>query len=201
MEFLAYLKTLKRYWPHVMQAASAVSITIAGFVKPPTYFDPVATVSQTRRFAVFAVAILILVFFYFAYRWSLRKHGKAWAIITVLLLVAMAASELVFREIRASCICQYDGKPVLTGTQFTTLGKNDLEKKPGGIAPCEDLLMDFQGKTNLIWTTQSINTCRRSMLIAYWFTFSIAGLTVLSALQITRALRQKDLSKKATRRS
>src|SRR5258706_13416993 len=132
MDFSAYLKSLKTYWPHVLQAASGICITVAGFVKPPAYFDPVASVSETKNLAVFVVAILILIFFYFAFRWSLRKHAKVWAIATVILLLLMIASDLLFRDLRANCICTYDGKPVLTGRQLTTIGEKDVEKKPAG---------------------------------------------------------------------
>lgn len=190
MDFKGYLQSVKRNWPQLVQAASAVSITITGFIKPPTYFDTVATISETKRLAVFVVAVLIAIFFYLAHKWALRKHAKGWVLTTFALLLALVVSELVFRELRANCICYYDQKPLLTGTELTTVGRNDLEKR-AGIATCEDLLMDFQGRANLIWTSTSINTCRRSMTTAYWFTFSIAGLTVLSTLQIVRTLQAR----------
>jgi hypothetical protein len=200
MDFSAYLKSLKTYWPHVLQAASAICITIAGFVKPPVYFDPLASVSETKNLAVFVVAILILVFFYLAFRFSLRKHAKTWAIASVLFLLAMIAADLVFRDFRTHCICFYDGKPVLIGKQLTPIGNRDVEKKLSGVVRCEDLLMDFQGKASLIWDAQSIDNCGRSMVIAYWSTFSLAGLTVLSALQIVRSLGPQGKSKGTSRK-
>jgi hypothetical protein len=190
MDFKAYLQSVRKYWPQLFQAASAVSITIAGFIKPPAYFDPVATVSETKRLAVFVVAVLMAIFFYIAFKWSLRKHAKRWALIAFVFLLTMVVSDLVFRERRVNCICSYDQKPVLIGTELTAVGGADLQKR-AGVATCEDLLMDFQGRANLIWTSTSINTCRRSITIAYWFTFSIAGLTVLSALQIIRVLQAR----------
>src|SRR5437879_5416202 len=115
MNFGAYLRSFRKYWPQLMQAATAVSITVAGFIKPPTYFDPVATVSQTKRLAVFVVAVLIAIFFYLAHKWPLRKHAKGWTLTSIGLLLALVVSEMVSRELRANCICYYDQKPALIG--------------------------------------------------------------------------------------
>jgi len=190
MDFKAYLQSLKKSWPKLVQAATAISMTIAGFVKPPAYFDPVATISQTKHVAIFIIAILIAIFFYLGHRWPLKKHAKGWSLTTLVFLVAVISSELVFREFRTNCLCRYDKQPVLIGIQLTTVGQNDLAKR-AGIVTCEDLLMDFQGRANLVWSAESISRCRRLMTIAYWSTFSLAGLTVLSALQIVQAYQRK----------
>src|SRR6266850_185045 len=190
MDLKSYVKSVKAHWVVLLQAASFVSLTVKGFVSPPEYFDPVATTSETKILAAFLVALLVGIFFYLGQRWSFRRNGKAWALATILLILALVASDQVFREFKVGCTCRYDNQTVLIGMEYTDLGSHDSAKHKGEL-PCEEILMNFAGKANLVWTAGSINSCRRKLTLAYLATFSVAALSMLSALQIVKCYKAR----------
>jgi len=193
MDLKSYIKSLKSHWVLLVQAASFICLTVKGFISPPSYFDPVATAAETKRLAAFIVALIVSVFFYLSQRWSSRKHTKGWALITILMAFSLIASDQVFREFKSRCTCRYDEQTVLKGTEYTELGSQSVAKHRA-VLPCEDILMNAAGQVNRIWTMESINSCRRNLTLAYLATFSLASLSLLSALQIVKC--QKDSSHK-----
>jgi hypothetical protein len=185
VNFNSYIKSLKTHWVLLVQAASLVSLTIRGFVNPPDYFDPVATASETKRFAAFIVALLIGVFFYFGHKWSLKKNARGWAFVTVVLALLLIGSDQIFREFKTDCTCRYDEQTILIGTEYTELGKSEYADDREAM-PCEEIVMNFTGRVDFIWTPTSINSCRRKLTLSYLMTFSLAALSLLSALQIVK---------------
>lgn len=160
-------------------------MAVKGFVSPPDYFDPVASTSETKRLAAFIAALLISVFFYFGQRWSLRSNAKGWAIATILFALALIVSNQIFRDFKSHCTCTYDAQTVLIGTEYTQVGMNNFAKHKGNLS-CEDILMNVAGRADRIWTVGSINACRRNLMLLYLTTFSLAALSLLSALQIVK---------------
>ncbi len=185
MELKSYLRGLKSQWVLLIQAAAFVSLTIKGFVSTPTYFDPIASGSETTRLAGFIVALIVAIFFYLGHRWSFKKNAKGWVVATIVLAVLLVVAAQFFSESKARCSCRYGGEIVAIGTEYTDLGKQDSMKYPEGL-PCEDSLMNFGGKAARIWSTQSISSCQRKLTLGYLATYITAALSMLSALQILR---------------
>jgi multisubunit Na+/H+ antiporter MnhG subunit len=190
MDLKPYVKSLRAQWVLLIQGAAFVSLAVTGFVSPPDYFDPVATTSETKRLAAFIVALLVGIFFYLGQRWSARGNAKGWALARTLLALMLVASNEAFREFKAHCTCRYDDQTVLIGIEYTDLGKHDFSQRQGGL-PCEEILMNFAGKANLIWTAGSMNACRRKLTLTFLGTFSVAALSMLSTLQIVKCYKAR----------
>jgi hypothetical protein len=185
MDLKSYIQSLKSRWVLLAQGAAFISLTIAGFVSPPSYFDPISSSLETRRLAVFISSLIVAIFFYLGHQFSLKKNARAWVVVTVLLALMLIASFQLFAEAKPQCICRVVGENVGIGTDYTDLGKRDAQKHPGGL-PCDESLMNFGGRVERIWTAESIESCRRKLRLLYLTTYSTAALSMLSALQIVR---------------
>jgi hypothetical protein len=190
MDIKSQLKKLKSNWTLLAQAAAGIVLTIKGFVSPPVYFDPIADTAEIKNLAVFIVIILVGIFIYLGQIWSSKKYAKVWAIVTPLLLVVLVASTLKFSQFKATCTCSYGDQILLIGKRYTPEGERDALKYLGTI-PCNEILMNFAGRANRIWTEESINSCKHNLELAYLLTFSMAALSILSVLQIIKCLETK----------
>jgi hypothetical protein len=190
MDPKSYIKFLKTHWALLAQGGSMIFIAVKGFVIPSDAYDPVSNTSQAKNFALFIVAVLCGIFFYLGRTWSQKKAAKGWAIATVLFLIALIAADQIFKEFKATCTCHYSDQTILIGNKYSPLGEQDAAKHRG-VRPCEDILMDFGSRMNLIWTQDSINTCRRYLTLTYLFTFSMAALCLLSVVQTISCYKSK----------
>lgn len=184
-----YVKSIRSNWALLVQGASVICLAVAGFVNPPEIFDPIADTSETKRLAAFIVAVLAGIFFYLGRKWSRKKDAKGWVAATFILLATLIFSYQAFKSSKAECTCVYNSQTVLIGKDYTPQAGQYASKRPP--IPCETMLMDFAGRTSVIWTAESINACRQRLMLIYLLTFSAAALCILSVVQIIRCYEDK----------
>ena len=190
MDLKSFTKNLKSHWVLLAQAATFISLTVTGLISPPSYFGPASEASETKQLAAFITTLLVAIFFYLGHRLSVKRYAGIWVVITVVLAVTLVASVELFSQSKSHCVCQFLGEQVGIGTEYTDLGKNEALKNPGGL-PCNEMLMNFQGKPERIWTGDSIDSCRSKLKLWFLTTYIAAVLSMLSGLQILRCVKAK----------
>jgi hypothetical protein len=119
--------------------------------------------------------------------WNDRKHLRVWTIVAALLLVSAVVDFLFYQKLLSSRTCSYDSKIIPTGTVYTPHTLEYLQKHPG--SSCENLLEDFAGKANEIWTTDSIEQSRMVLAAIYVSClplFTVCLVAVLQAVSLTQ---------------
>jgi hypothetical protein len=175
----------------LLKGAVVIYLAVKGFVSPPAAYDPVASANETKGLAIFIVALLAGIFFYFGRRWSRKKDAKGWMIVTILLLAALVASDQGFKHFKAKCTCQYFDQQLLIGNEYSPKGLAEAAKHLGGL-PCEEMIMQFGSRYRLIWTENSFNACRRYLTLTYLLTFSVAAMGLLSVIQLVECYASKE---------
>ena len=62
-----------------------------------------------------------------------------------------------YRDLEERCIATYDNKKIIVGTELTPSAKKRPSNDP------DELLMDFVGKPEDVWTQESISRARRNL--------------------------------------
>jgi hypothetical protein len=176
-----YLSLLKSNWVLLTQGAVFIVSAVAAFIKPLSIFDPISGMTKVRAFSIFIVTILTGLFFYFNSRWWRKADASRWAMITLVCLVLCVIGFLIFQHLGDTRICQYDEAGYVIGTEFTPQGARYVTLNPG--ISCKQLLMDFTGNVDDIWTDSSIIRSRLLLSLSYIVCFSLASVCLLSLLQ------------------
>jgi hypothetical protein len=111
--------------------------------------------------------------------WSRTRHARIWlsaAAVAFLLGVFAYASHQ--RTLKV-CTARYAGNAVLIGRRFTPLGEGYARSNP--TATPQDMLFDAAGRADLVWTADSIASCRSQLLSAgaSWLPLLAASLAAL----------------------
>jgi hypothetical protein len=181
-----HLASLKSSWVILAQGSVFIATVVTGFIKPLAIFNPVAGVTKVRALSVFVVAILTGLFFYLNSVWWRKKDTKKWAVITLVCLFLCVAGFLAFQNCTDTRTCEYSGDIYVIGTQLTAQAERHAALYPG--ISCKQLLMDFAGRVEDVWTDASINQSR--LLLSFWYlvSFSLASICLLSLLQVIKCL-------------
>jgi hypothetical protein len=170
------LSGLVRRWPTLL---AAVGIGAAAITAPLLAQPAALGGSDARTRAVFAslasagIAAAIIIPLTARRRHRSRAIAVAGAGIALVLgLVAFVAGVSAQRR----CTLEYDGRPVLIGTELTPLGQEYRRLNPQ--LPIEELLRDARGQPETVWTRQSISRCQFTMSWTYfvWLPLLIVGL-------------------------
>jgi hypothetical protein len=181
-----YLASLKSNWTSIAQGAVFIATALTSVIKPLSIFNPVSGVTKVRGLAIFVVTILTGLFFYLNSKWGRKKDAKRWAIITLVSLVLSIVSFLAFQHLGDTRTCRHDEEIYIIGTELTPQGARYSSTMPG--ISCQQLLMDFTGKAEDIWTESSISQSRLLLSLSYLVCFSLASVCLLSLLQVIKCL-------------
>ena len=174
------LGALGRRWPTLLAAAGIGAAAIAA----PLLTQPAALAgSQSAPTPVFpslaSAGIVAAIIIPLTARRRYRSRGIAVAgaaIALVLGLFAFVAGASAERR----CTLQYDGRAVLIGTELTTLGQEYRRLNPQ--LAMDEVLRDAGGKTETVWTSQSIDRCRVTLSWTYFLWLPLLIVSVVSAV-------------------
>jgi TIR domain-containing protein len=164
-------------------AAAAVLAGAAAALAPAP--AGLADLDRTAR-AVFAalasaaiVALSILPFI--VIRGFARR--RIWLALAAAALAAGLAAFAGAGYTQRACTAQYNGKPVVVGTELTELGSTYTRSNPA--LSRDDLLFDAAGAPDRVWTRRSIDTCRTLVATTYFLWIPFLVVCLLATLQAT----------------
>ena len=160
---------------------------IGSFVLPPPIGISREDEKIWQRLGTFVVTILVGLLLIAARRWNKTRHFRAWAVAAGICLLLAVVAFLGYQALLSSRTCAYGSQRLVIGEVYTPQGRTYAQKNPG--ISCRDLLEDFTGKADDVWTTESINT-NRMMIAEVYITclplFAICLMAILQAVSLAR---------------
>jgi hypothetical protein len=145
----------------------------------PDGLDP-ASSNSTRLFAALGSAtfVLLVILPGIVFR-ALTSRRPLWLAAAAVLLVCGGVAFWMHGTMQRACTARYDGRSVIVGTEWTTLGRSYATTNPA--LTKDDLLFDAAGVADRLWTRTSIDGCRSRIALTYflWVPLFAAGLTAL----------------------
>lgn len=187
-----WLERARTHWGLLAQCAVWVLSIIGTFVLSPpadVSTDDNEVYLGLAKFVVAVIAGLVIVA---ASRWHKRKHSTWWAASAVLFLISAIFSFDSYQQRMDNWTCRYDGKRKIVGSILTPQGRSYSDSNPG--MSCNDLLLDFAGKSEDIWVKESIDARRISLSRSYLLSITLFTLCLLSIIQAIYCITEKDTS-------
>ena len=156
-------------------AAALVAAGAAAAITVPAGLDA-ATAMSTRLFAAVASLGLVLLFTLpgVVIRELTGRRGFWIAMAAVSLTAGALAFWLSASAVR-TCTAEYDGRTIIVGTEWTTLGQRYIAGNPG--LSNDDVLFDAAGVADRVWTPASIDRCRARISLTYFCGCRFRGLS------------------------
>jgi uncharacterized membrane protein YozB (DUF420 family) len=200
-ELRQWLTAARNNWGLLAQCAIWVLSVIGIFV-----LSPPADVSTDANKAYlglvkFVVVVLSGLIIIVASKWHQQKHAIWWGVVTAVFLVSAIASFDAYQQRMESWTCRYVGarKIVGTSTDYTPQGRYYMDKNSS--ISCDDLIFAFAGRTDDIWTKESIDA--RRLLLSRYYLLSIVlfALCLLSVIQAIYCITTNNQSRSRPHRT
>ena len=114
------------------------------------------------RLGQFIIAVVLGLVFLASRRWRQPRHAIWWSCTALFCLVLGVAVFFRYQQLTLAWTASYAGQKVVVGSALTPAGQAYVQVNPG--ISVEDLVLDFAGRTDAIWTADSIN--RRRLVLA-----------------------------------
>jgi hypothetical protein len=162
----------RRVW---LAAAAVLLAAVAAALTPPP--AAVATLeSGGRPFAALASAAIVTFAILPFLVWRSAARPTIWMAMAIATLALGLASFVAAGNAQRACTAEYAGKPIIIGTELTTLGAAYKQANPS--LSNDDLLFDAAGAVERLWTPTSISRCTALVSGAYflWIPFLVVCL-------------------------
>lgn len=176
-----WFESLRKSWALLAEIAVFIFGVVSTFVLPPPGWIAAGADKLPVRLAQFVVTVLVGLIFLVVHKWGKRKHVKRWAIITVGSLVLSLAAFFLYQRLLDTRTCQYANVAVVIGTAYTSHGQSYVDLNPH--LTCSDLLDDFGGRAEDIWTSNSINNSRYILALTYIATIPLFTICIIAVVQ------------------
>src|SRR5262245_49583510 len=174
------LKNSRNSWLILIQATAWIAAVIASFVLPP----PIGTAAETKvwvRFAQFVITILIGLFVLVALRWNRKKDVLPWAATAAAFLLLGTICFFTYQILATRWTTAYFGERILLGGTFTQHGAEYHAQNP--TLTSSNLLKNYAGQAEKIWTVESINERRFFLAGIYVLAMPLFTICIISLLQ------------------
>jgi hypothetical protein len=169
------LTALSRSWRGLLVALATVAATVVAALAKPVSL----TGTQPAIFAAFLSATLTATFLVPLLIDRHRRHATIALISAAVLLSLGAAAYLYSGSVQGRCIVKYNGRDVLVGTRMTALGTAFRTEHPEETAA--DLIDNARGDVELVWTRESIESCRARIASTYFLWIPLLTASLVSA--------------------
>ncbi len=189
-----WLQQFRKSWLVLAQAALWLGGILGGFLLLPPVGITAGDEKIWLRLGQFIVGVVLGLVFFAARRWSQPKHGLRWGGVSLLFLLVAVAMFFRYQQLTLAWTGIYAGNKVVVGSVYTPQGLAYTTANPK--LSRDELISDFTGVTENIWTRDSIN--RRRLLLAAAYVsclplFTICLIAVVQAVHCgtPRATRRK----------
>lgn len=135
---------------------------LGGFLLPPPVGILASDDKLWLRLGQFIIAVVLGLVFFASRRWHQPRQALGWSGAALLFLAVAVAVFFRYQQLTLAWTANYAGQKVVVGSVLTPAGQAYAQRNAG--ISNEDLIMDFAGKTDAIWTPDSIN--RRRLILA-----------------------------------
>lgn len=168
----------QKNWTFLAQGAVWIMGIVGGFLLPPPIGadDP-----QSRtwvKFAQFVVAASFGLVLMLARRWNRREHAKAWWLAAILFLAVSIVAFFAYEHLTNTLTCNYRGGQVIMGSEYTPSAQDEVTNNPQ--IPCAELMADFAGEIEDVWTKKSINFSRLELAATYILCMPLFTVCIMS---------------------
>ena len=179
-----WLNQTRKNWMVLTQGALWLAGILGGFLLPPPVGVSASDEKIWLRLGQFIIAVVLGLVFFAARRWNQPRHALRWGGVALLFLAISVAAFFRYQQMTLAWTADYVGDKVVIGSVYTAQGLSYTDKNPK--ISSEDLVFDFAGKTQEIWTRDSIN--RRRLILAATYVsclplFTICLIAVVQAIQ------------------
>jgi hypothetical protein len=195
------LTILKKEWNKTGAVAIWISSIVAGFLMtPPLGPSQVATPRQLIAFAVTITTICVGLFGVLTLRWSARASATRWFKFCVLVLLLSVTTSAMYYYLSAIWTARWASQIWVIGTDLNQPHMADFLKENPSLLTAHEWLMAHAGKTEEIWTENSL--VRNWMILGMVYVLLVplwggAFLSMLQAIYCSRAKRGQTIRKKA----
>lgn len=115
---------------------------------------------------------------------------------TIIALVLSLSAFFLYQRLLDRRTCQYANLPVVIGTRYTQHAQSYVREN----STCSDLLEDFGGKAEDIWTQESIDNSRYVLALTYILTLPLFMICMISVIQAVhcQSIRRKSSTNAST---
>jgi hypothetical protein len=192
------LENKRKTWGFVAQFVVFIFGILGSFLLPPPGW---ATSGDQRvvRLGQFIVAVLVGLIFLLVQRWNRKQHVSRWVLLTITFLALSVVAFFGYQHLLDTRTCRYADDTVVIGTRYTEHVQSYLSENPN--STCASLLEDFAGKSEDIWTRESIDNSRYILAGTYIINLPLFTICVIAVVQAiycsTRERRSRTSAKKS----
>lgn len=187
-----WVQEARKSWLVLAQGGLWIGGILGGFLLPPPVGISAADEKVWLRLGQFIIAVVLGLVFFAARRWSQQRHALLWSGGALLFLTIAVAAFFRYQQLTMAWTGLYVGQKVVIGSVCTPQGLAYAQKNP--MISCDELIFDFAGATEQIWTRESIN--RRRLILAATYVsclplFTICLISVVQAIECGGKLAKK----------
>jgi hypothetical protein len=194
-----WLQSARKSWLTLTHSALWVGGILGGFLLPPPVGVTAADEKIWLRLGQFIVAVVLGLEILAARRWNQPRHTFRWGAVALLALVIGVGAFFFYQQLTLAWTANYNLGKVVIGSELTKQGRTYTAANPA--ISTDELVSDFGGKTEEIWTRQSIDR-RRLVLAATYVSclplFTICLIAVVQAMQSSERIARRKTKKPAS---
>ena len=197
-----WLQSARKSWLLLAQGALWLGGILGGFLLPPPVGVTAADEKIWLRLGQFIVAVVLGLEILAARRWNQPRHSLRWGAVALLALIVGVGAFFRYQQLTLAWTANYDGSKVVVGSEFTKQGRAYTEENPK--ISTDELVFDFKGRTEDVWTRQSIDG-RRLVLAATYVSclplFTICLIAIVQAMQSSERIARRKTLHRASQES
>jgi hypothetical protein len=183
-EIQRWLQQGRKSWVILAQGAAWLGGVLGGFLLPPPVGVSAGEEKIWLRLGQFVIAVVLGLVFFAARKWNQRRHALGWCGTALVFLLLAVGAFFRYQQLTMSWTGNYVGQKIVIGSAYTAQGLAYTATNPR--ISCDDLIFDFAGRAEDIWTRDSING-RRLVLAATYVSclplFAICLIAVVQSVQ------------------
>ena len=168
---------------------------LGGFLLPPPVGVTASEEKVWLRLGQFTIAVVLGLVFLAARRWHQPRHALRWGGVGLLFLFLGVAAFFCYQRLTLAWTGGYAGDKIVIGSACTPQGRAYMEKNP--TLSRDDLISDFAGQTENIWTRDSIDQRRLILAGTYVSCLPLFTICLIAVVQAAQSGRPKTKSKTA----
>lgn len=188
----ALIRAARANWVLVAELATFILAAILPFLWPPP--SQATDQGSAKNIACVIATVVVALFIAAGLRWCSKRHQRPWFIVAILLLACFYSAYLSYDRVVNRFTCYYRNAPVVIGDRYTPQAFH--HKTLLGLTSCSELLDEFAGKVEDVWTADSLAHASTVLLAAYVALVGTGAGMIVSAMQVLGLVLGSGIAKK-----